>query len=80
MSDHRIDRRNNRLSLPALIPSQVSALAEPLHRVIIEHAREQGADQRSTGGLARLVPIARARFRSRRRPRTPRRLAAERHT
>ena len=32
------------LSLAALVPSQISALVQPLDRVIVEHTREQGAD------------------------------------
>src|ERR1700748_2416660 len=42
--DHCIDGGNNCLSLPALIPSQISALFEPLDRVVIEHAGKQCAD------------------------------------
>ena len=32
------------LTLPALIPPQISALVEPLDRAVIEHAGKQGAE------------------------------------
>ena len=42
--DQSIDGGNDRLSSAALVPLQISALVEPLDRVVIEHAGEQGTD------------------------------------
>jgi hypothetical protein len=42
--DHCIDGGNNRLSLAALVPPQISALVEPFDSVVVEHTGEQGAD------------------------------------
>ena len=39
-----IDRGNNGLSPAALVPPQIAALVQPLDRVVVEHAGEQGAD------------------------------------
>jgi len=40
----RIHSGDNCLSSAALVPPQVTALVEPLDRVVVEHAGEQGAD------------------------------------